>query len=438
MSLNAIDSQALGKRYRLGAPGEQYRYRALRDVIVDLARAPLDRLRGRGPARNEERHLWALKDASFTIPHGQAVGFIGRNGAGKSTLLKLLSRITEPTEGRAIIHGRMASLLEVGTGFHPEMTGRENIYLAGVILGMTRPEIRRKLDEIVAFAEVQKFVDTPVKRYSSGMYVRLAFAVAAHLEPDILLVDEVLAVGDMQFQKKCLSKMQDVGSSGRTVLFVSHNMPAITRLCTRAILLQDGRIVADGAVAEIVQQYFVSAAGSSAVRTWTDEQLAPGSDGFKLHAVALVNADGTPATVARVDAPLALVVRYSTHRPELSCRMIISFNTQGVCAFPAIQRQEMAHPRPGSYEARVELPANLLAEGEYNVDVSVFASRGKKAHFCKVADAIAFQTTDPMTGDSVRGDYAEGLNGVMRPRLDWRQSPLRQGAELEGFAEVKS
>ena len=425
---HAIEAEGLGKRYRLGAPGEQYQYRTLRDTLANLARAPFRRRTG---PRAEASFLWALRDANFVIQHGQAVGFIGRNGAGKSTLLKLLSRITEPTEGRAVVRGRMASLLEVGTGFHPEMTGRENIFLSGVILGMTRGEIRRKLDEIVAFAEVEKFVDTPVKRYSSGMYVRLAFAVAAHLEPDILLVDEVLAVGDLQFQKKCLSKMQDVGTSGRTVLFVSHNMPAITRLCSRAILLDQGRIVADGSAEEVVHKYFVTAAGASAVRLWTDPATAPGVEGFKLRAVALMDG-AAPATVAQVDEPHELVIRYATQRPDMRFRLVAAFNSQGVCAFPALQPREILHAQPGTFEARVMLPANLLAEGEYNVDISVFASRGKKSHFCRVPDAIAFQEVDPMTGESVRGDYAEGLAGVMRPQLEWRQSPWPEDADPTG------
>ena len=421
---DSIQAQGLGKKYRLGSPGEVYRYRALRDVLADLLRKPL----GKGRVEAEKRDLWALRDVSFTIPSGQAVGFIGRNGAGKSTLLKLLSRITEPTEGRAVVRGRMASLLEVGTGFHPEMTGRENVFLSGVILGMTRAEIRRKFDEIIAFAEMDRFVDTPVKRYSSGMYVRLAFAVAAHLEPEILLVDEVLAVGDLQFQRKCLTKMQDVGTSGRTVLFVSHNMPAITRLCSRAILLSEGRLTNDGAAGEVVQHYFVTSVGASAVRTWSDPATAPGSDGFKLRAVALLGG-GKPATVAQIHQPLQLILRYTTDKAQLRFRSVVSFNTQGVCAFAALQPTEVLHDRAGSYEARVSIPANLLAEGEYSVDVSVFASRGKKSHFCRVQEAIAFQVNDPITGESARGDYAEGLLGVMRPKLPWTESPLPDGAD---------
>ncbi len=261
MNDTAIRVHNLGKQYQIGGPQE--RYKTLRDTLTDLATSPWRRLRSawRGERSKSERHaIWALKDISFEIPRGEAVGIIGRNGAGKSTLLKVLSRITEPTEGRAELHGRVGTLLEVGTGFHPELTGRENIYFNGAILGMRRAEIDRKFDEIVAFAEVERFIDTPVKHYSSGMYMRLAFAVAAHLDPEILIVDEVLAVGDAQFQKKCLGKMEDVAKQGRTVLFVSHNMAAVRTLCPEAILLNSGRIEISGPSDQVIAQYLASSA----------------------------------------------------------------------------------------------------------------------------------------------------------------------------------
>jgi len=242
----AIHSRNLGKLYRIGGTEP---YKALRDTLADALSAPVHTLRAAFRGKNgqtDENTLWALRDVSFSIRHGEAIGIIGRNGAGKSTLLKVLSRITEPTSGFVEINGRTGSLLEVGTGFHAELTGRENVYFNGSLLGMKTSEIRRKFDEIVAFSGIERFIDTPVKHYSSGMYMRLAFAVAAHLDPEILMVDEVLAVGDASFQRKCLNKMQQVGDEGRTVLFVSHNMPAITRLCERAILLDDGKLVADG------------------------------------------------------------------------------------------------------------------------------------------------------------------------------------------------
>jgi lipopolysaccharide transport system ATP-binding protein len=250
-----IQAEGLGKRYRLGGErGELYSYRSLREDLANLVRAPLRRLRGARPA-STNGEFWALRDVDFELRPGEALALIGRNGAGKSTLLKILSRITRPTTGRIELRGRVGSLLEVGTGFHPELTGRENVFLNGSILGMSRQEVRRKFDDIVAFAEVEKFLDTPVKRYSSGMYVRLAFAVAAHLDPEVLIVDEVLAVGDVGFQKKCLAKMGDVAGAGRTVLFVSHSMTAVQALCRQAILLEQGRIRVAGRVSDVVHEY---------------------------------------------------------------------------------------------------------------------------------------------------------------------------------------
>ena len=257
MSDVAIRVENLSKLYTLG---KRERYRTLRDTLTDALAAPFRRLRNGASPETEAETLWALKDVSFEVKHGEVLGVIGRNGAGKSTLLKILSRITEPTGGRAEIHGRVGSLLEVGTGFHPELTGRENIFLNGAILGMKKAEILRKFDEIVAFAEVEKFIDTPVKHYSSGMYVRLAFAVAAHLEPEILIVDEVLAVGDAEFQKKCLGKMGDVAAEGRTVLFVSHNMGAVTSLCTRVVCLANGTVIGNGEPRQVIQEYLLPVA----------------------------------------------------------------------------------------------------------------------------------------------------------------------------------
>ncbi|MFQ5932959.1 MAG: ABC transporter ATP-binding protein, partial [Nitrospiraceae bacterium] len=293
-----IRAERVSKLYRIG-PRE--RYKALRDTLTDLMCAPFRRLRAASqrpaapppPGSNGQNTIWALKDVSFDVKQGEIVGIIGRNGAGKSTLLKILSRITIPTEGRARIHGRVGSLLEVGTGFHPELTGRENIYLNGAILGMTRAEIERNFDEIVAFAEVEKFLDTPVKHYSSGMYVRLAFAVAAHLDPEILLVDEVLAVGDATFQKKCLAKIHDVGQQGRTVLFVSHNMPAVTRLCERTILLDAGTILLDGPSPRVVNAYLHSGTGTTAAREWSADTTTPSDSHIvRLSAVRILNEAG--------------------------------------------------------------------------------------------------------------------------------------------------
>jgi len=293
MNTVAIQVENVGKKYLLQHQQQGRRYKALRDIITDRARGFFNR---NPEMRNRKsvEEFWALKDVSFSIQHGDVVGIIGRNGAGKSTLLKLLSRITEPTTGSIRLRGRVASLLEVGTGFHPELTGRENIFLNGAILGMSRVEIKRKFDEIVAFAEVEQFLDTPVKRYSSGMYVRLAFAVAAHLEPEILIVDEVLAVGDASFQKKCLGKMQDVSKGGRTVLFVSHNMGAVTSLCRTGIWMQQGRLIKSGFARQIVDEYLTTNAGSQTTVLDTDSVQRMGEYGRKFKIEKLEWLSGLP------------------------------------------------------------------------------------------------------------------------------------------------
>jgi lipopolysaccharide transport system ATP-binding protein len=294
MSDAVIRVENLGKKYIIGHE-KQERYTALRDVMANSAKGLVKSLRrGKSPDLDSStEEFWALKDVSFEIKQGERVGIIGRNGAGKSTLLKILSRITEPTEGRISIRGRVASLLEVGTGFHPELTGRENIFLNGAILGMGREEIRRKFDEIVAFAEVERFLDTPVKRYSSGMYVRLAFAVAAHLEPEILIVDEVLAVGDAQFQKKCLGKMEDVAEKeGRTVLFVSHQMSSIENLCSRVILLETGKILVDTTSTEAVNLYLSKANSTGQNQTLAERKDRSGSGKLRVSSLTVFNQQG--------------------------------------------------------------------------------------------------------------------------------------------------
>lgn len=318
MSDVVIRAEGLGKKYVIGHEAEGERYTALRDVIARQARrfvrSAADMARGRALVVGETREdFWALRDVNFEIRRGEVVGIIGRNGAGKSTLLKILSRITEPTEGRVTIDGRVASLLEVGTGFHPELTGRENIFLNGAILGMTRAEIRRKFDEIVAFAGVETFIDTPVKRYSSGMYVRLAFSVAAHLEPEILVVDEVLAVGDAEFQKKCLGKMQDVAGQGRTVLFVSHNMTAVQALCQRGLLLQRGRLVGEGSAKAVVENYLETASSKSLADGVIDGVTRKGRGIFKFQRIEFrvpgCASGGRPMT----GAPCEIVLGISGH-----------------------------------------------------------------------------------------------------------------------------
>ena len=417
----ALRADNLSKRYRLQHTNLSGGYRTLREDMVRLATAPFRRRRRDGePGRSED--FWALRDVSFRIEPGEVVGIIGRNGAGKSTLLKLLSRITKPTTGQAEIYGRVGSLLEVGTGFHPELTGRENIFLNGSILGMGRREVARKFDEIVAFSEIEKFLDTPVKRYSSGMYVRLAFAVAAHLEPEILIVDEVLAVGDASFQKKCLGKMEDVSSHGRTVLFVSHNMNAITRLCPRTILLQEGRVIADGASHEVVRVYLHSNTGTIAARQWSELKTAPGNEIVRLCAVRVRDEEGRTVETLDIRRPVGIEMTFEVLEP--GHRLVPShhfINEEGICAFIDIDRDPAWRRQPrraGTYTSVVWIPANFLAEGPLLVSSAVVTLDPVKVHFWE-RDIVAFHVVDSLDGDSARADYAGTYPGVVRPCLEW-------------------
>lgn len=335
----AIRVENVSKRYQIGLVPAGYR--TLRESLASARTHPLQRIaswgNGRKDHEEDESPIWALWDVTFDVHQGEIVGIIGRNGAEKSTLLKLLSRITEPTGGHVIIAGRVGSLLEVGTGFHPELTGRENIYLNGAILGMRRDEIQKRFDDIVAYSEVERFIDTPVKRYSSGMFLRLAFAVAAHLDPEILLADEVLAVGDQRFQQKCLGTMESAGSEGRTVLFVSHNMPAITRLCERTILLEEGGIVADGPTSSVVARYLnldeaVRASGASV--SWADPERGPGSEDVHLKRMWLLGPYGAPQIEFDVRDPIEIEVQFSILREAPNVvPMFRVFNEDRPCLF---------------------------------------------------------------------------------------------------------
>ncbi len=359
MSDVIIRVENLGKRYTINHQTEGG-YRKFSDALIHAAKTPLRWInpKPKNPGLKSTEDFWALKDVSFEIKQGDVVGIIGRNGAGKSTLLKVLSRITEPTTGRITLNGRVASLLEVGTGFHPELTGRENIYLNGAILGMTKSEIKSKFDEIVDFAEIEKFLDTPVKRYSSGMYVRLAFAVAAHLEPEILVVDEVLAVGDQQFQKKCLGKMQDVARGGRTVLFVSHNMAAVTALCSSAVLLSGGRVVSQGKVQKLVTEYLTSGAREAAARTRRLDAA------LTLHRFSL----DQPAIESGGSACLEIVLESDVPQVlgEL-CLLVYSAAGQRVAIVDLRSDERVFQASPGSpLTLRVEMHSLPLVEGEYS------------------------------------------------------------------------
>lgn len=368
--------------------------------------------------------MWALRNVSFEVQPGERVGVIGRNGAGKSTLLKLLSRITSPTEGRAEIRGRVGSLLEVGTGFHPELTGRDNILLSGAILGMRRAEIRAKTDEIVEFAGVAAFLDTPVKRYSSGMYLRLAFAVAAHLEPDVMLVDEVLAVGDADFQRKCLGRMDEIGRTGRTVLFVSHSMPSILRLCERVILLDRGGVIADGNAQTVLRRYLDSGLGSTAERAWETPAVAPGDDVVRLKAVRVRNDVGVVNEEIDIRRPVTVEAEYwhmgdDSSRPSVTLHFV---NEDGVVLFVTSDfndRSWLVTPRrPGVVRAQCQIPGNFLAEGRVLITAALTTVSPPRLHAIE-RDAVSFHVVDRSEGDGVRGMYASDWPGVVRPMLGW-------------------
>ena len=420
MSGPIITVEGLSKRYIIGH--QKDRGDGLRHVIEQAVKNPFQWLKARIKKRGtEQEEFWALKDVSFEIKEGEVLGVIGRNGAGKSTLLKILSRITEPTSGRIRIRGRVASLLEVGTGFHQELTGRENIFLNGAILGMSKAEIKRKFDEIVAFSEIEKFLDTPVKRYSSGMYVRLAFAVAAHLEPEILVVDEVLAVGDQGFQKKCLQKMEGMRTLGRTVLFVSHQIAAVTRLCQSALWLDGGRVQQFGRSDLICSRYLAHGSEAGCRREWATFGTAPGNDWVRLVAVE-ASSCGNPANSVDTKNPIDISVRY---RVLIGGKVLIPnihlFAEDGTLIFilhdwhSGWRRKPKA---PGEYQTTFRVPGNLLNEGRVTVTAAISTYQPMEIHFVE-RDAVAFTVVDADDdGITARGDCSGHIPGVVRPLLD--------------------
>jgi lipopolysaccharide transport system ATP-binding protein len=419
MSDIAISADGLGKRYRIGALTRQT---TMGERLTHAMKAPIRWLSAnRNGSSGGNRDFWALRDVSFELRKGEVVGLIGRNGAGKSTLLKILSRVTQPTAGRAEIHGRMGSLLEVGTGFHPELTGRENTYLNGAILGMGRKEIDRKFDEIVGFAEVGDFIDTPLKHYSSGMQMRLAFAVAAHLDPEVLLVDEVLAVGDAQFQKKCLNKMGEVSREGRTIIFVSHNAAAVARLCSRCILLQAGKILEDGPTHEVMSAYLRSGLAVSAMREWnlTD---APGDHIVRLRCVRVRSTQGKVSEAFDIRHPVGIDLTFDVLEPGQSLTPNVHlYNEEGLNIFVSIDQDPTWRGRPrhvGRYTSTVWIPGNFLAEGHLTVRAAITTLTTMKVRVDEI-DAVVFQMIDSIDGDSARGDYMGPLSGAVRPLLEW-------------------
>ena len=425
-----IQVEGLGKRYRIGQPRQ---HNALAHVIGDVLRAPLRLLSGNSDApgansngnKNTNKnvgggspYIWALKDINFDVKEGEVVGLIGRNGAGKSTLLKILARVTRPTEGHAELHGRIGSLLEVGTGFHPELTGRENVFMSGAVLGMRAAEIRRKFDEIVAFSEVERFLDTPLKHYSSGMQMRLAFAVAAHLEPEILLVDEVLAVGDASFQKKCLGKMRDVSHEGRTILFVSHNVAAVKALCGRAILMKDGTVSFSGAVRDAVDNYLLGAAttGTNA-REWTDSASAPGNESVRMSYVRIVPPDGEATITIDSGAVIEIGFYNALEGVNLDCTIYVT-GSDGIMIFESGRILSSDNDsRIGSYHLKAKIPAHLLNTGRYSLNI-LFGKDQRYALF-RMDDVVSFEVENTATG---RGHNMSVAPGIVRPMLSWQHS----------------
>ncbi|MDP8910296.1 MAG: ABC transporter ATP-binding protein [Chloroflexota bacterium] len=423
----AVRAVRLGKLYRVG---ERQPYRTVRDAITTSARAGLRRLSSRKQrpsgdrSSTDDQWMWALQDLSFELREGEALGIIGRNGAGKSTLLKILSRITEPTEGHAVISGRVGALLEVGTGFHPELTGRENIWLNGAILGMRRAEIQRQFDEIVTFAGVERYIDTPVKRYSTGMHARLAFAVAAHLEPDILIVDEVLAVGDAEFQKRCMGKMGDAARSGRTVLFVSHNMAAIESLCSRAIWLEGGRSVADGAPSEIISRYLGTCLSVLNEHVWPEPELAPGNERVRIRRAQVRPEGGDPSDQITVATPFVIEFEYWNMRAGAHLNLSLHvYNEQGVLVFnavPVAETEWRGRPFPrGLFRDRCHVPANLLNDGVHRIELLVVEDSARVVH--RMDDVLVFEVRD--AAEDRAGWYGR-WPGAVRPRLAWETEHL--------------
>ncbi len=413
----ALIAEDVSKQYRRGSAAGYLRLsETLQRGLSAWARVPF----GRRSLSHDRAapHFWALEHVSFEIRPGEVAAVIGRNGAGKSTLLRVISRITRPTSGRVGLRGRVGSLLEVGTGFHPELTGRENIFLNGAILGMSRREVRARFDEIVAFSEVGEFLDTAVKHYSSGMYVRLAFAVAAHLEPEVLLVDEVLAVGDLAFQRKCLGKMGDVARSGRTVLFVTHNMTAVSSLCTRALLLERGRLIADGLPRDVIGAYLTSTTTNQPSQEW-EVAAAPGNNKVRLRRVEVRPADGNPTNALLVSTPLDVIIEYDRLVPDGSLNVgVYLSNAQGVCLFNTVSPLESS--APGRMQAVVRIPGDLLNNGIHRVRVMLALDLNPQVD---VDGAVTFEVQDVERSIAALGEWT----GAVRPKLEWHATRIQDG-----------
>ena len=422
----AIKVEGLSKEYRIGALTDSKM--TLQDRIIRGVQAPFKRaiglMRGEATAALDmNESFWALNDVSFEINRGEVVGIIGRNGAGKSTLLKLLSRITEPSKGTATIYGRVGSLLEVGTGFHPQLTGRENVYLNGSILGMSEEEVRSKFDQIVEFSEVGKFIDTPVKYYSSGMKVRLAFSVAAHVQPEVLIVDEVLSVGDVSFRKKCMEKMHEAGANGSTILVVSHNAQAITSMCSRAIWMDQGKLVDDGPVDEVVSRYLRQGMGLSSDRQWDDSE-APGGSIARMVSMRMKDEQGNSIVNLDVTRGCCVETEIEVLQPGhgIVLNMVLQ-NSDGVHAFCSIDTENPVWDghtwSVGRHLLRMHVPPNLLQVDTYTINTILWAWGTEQIRQCHVRAALCFTITEAADKSGARGQWVGNMPGVVRPKLKW-------------------
>jgi lipopolysaccharide transport system ATP-binding protein len=415
-----IKVENLGKNYVISHQSKMGES-AFRDELSHKLKGILSGKPIRTKKTNEE--FWALKNVSFEINKGERVGIIGRNGAGKSTLLKILSQITEPTTGKITIEGRVSSLLEVGTGFHPELTGRENIFLNGAIIGMSKREIESKFNEIVAFAEIERFLDTPVKHYSSGMYVRLAFSVSAHVDPDVMIVDEALSVGDAAFQKKCLDKMEAASKQGKTILVVSHNMSTVLKLCSKAILLRSGEMEAWGNAEEVINSYYHSNFGTSSRKSWVKEQNKDEEEIVRLLETSAHNKDFKTEENYDITKPIGISMDYEVLKDgEMFTHSFNIYNADGVHLFSSHDVKFEAKSKPsekGVYTSTMWVPGNLLAEGNHTVSVAIIRITPFYIFFHEM-DAIRFTVIDNMKGDSARGNYLHDFPGVVRPLLEWQ------------------
>ena len=420
MSKAVIEIKQLGKKYQIR---KNESYQALRDVVSNGIKNFFT------PRHKNKDDFWALQDINLEIQQGDRVGIIGKNGAGKSTLLKILSRVTWPTTGEAIIRGRLASLLEVGTGFHPELTGRENIYLNGSILGLKKNEIDKQFDTIVDFSGVEKFLDSPLKYYSSGMQLRLAFSVAAHLEPEILLVDEVLAVGDWEFQKKCLGKMEEVSKTqGRTILFVSHNIEAVLRLCDKAVLLEYGKVKLTDTAANVTREYLKNDSGSNAIRKWDNDQYAPGTEDVKLREVIVhdrhFNSNESFDITEKIGISFSFDVKRTLGPFSHGISIFDATGNNVFIAHDVNSELRLSDRPPGRYQVTAWIPENLLTEGQYSVLVGAMEVYGSyQVHFHE-PDSVSFNITDSISGNSARGFYTGPFPGIIRPKLFWESKKI--------------